>query len=395
MRIPGTLARRLGESLGPPSAVAPSRGPGLQPSVLATEQTGRPQEALGHDGRSLAVHPDVAVHLDHHAGRQPPVQVVDDAHERAPTELRELLLVDHQRDVLEAEQALAVLQHLVAPARELAVGAEHIGGVDLLAIERPVLLADRDRAERDAVEPVDLAHPSQALPALLELGPRAEREPRQRTQVADGGETAPLGEVLSGGDGVDVLERRLRTDGLTAPRVELLRQSVGLRGGRARVVPVRGDRDRHAEILGIAVDRAALELAVDLLGRPDLLAQPHVDAVRAQNLAVQLADDHRLREVLRAKRQHELAALRLNRALAILLLVPARGRAERESQPEDHEPACAHDPLRPVISMSMRSGWWRAAPPATVISSNPSSSDAVMLERSVPSGRFTVRRNSP
>ena len=118
-----------------------------------------------------------------------------------------------------------------------------------------------------------------------------------------------------------------------------------------------------------------------------------------QRLAVQLADDERLGEVLRAERQ---LAARRPAAGPTPACPPRRrrrppraARARAAASANAAVPARPHQRSPPPTRMSMRSGSRRAAqPPTTVISSRPSSSDAVTLLRSVPSGRLIVRRKA-
>jgi hypothetical protein len=225
----------------------------------------------------------------------------------------------------------------VAPAGQPAVGAEHVRRLDLVAVERAVLLTDRDLLERRVVEAVGVPQPGKALRALLELRARAEREARDPAQVADRGQSPALGEVLRGGDRVDVLERRLLADRLPALRIEAPGQLVGLGGRAARVGAARRHREGDAQVLGIAVDRAALELAVDDLRGADVPAQPDVDALRLQRLAIELAHDERLGEVLGPQRDDKVVALRLDRSLAVALVVAARGEQRHERRQKQRE----------------------------------------------------------
>jgi hypothetical protein len=104
------------------------------------EVVGR-QECLGHVGRFLLVGQHCFVHGAHRVVGEELVHRVDDVHERLAAERVVLVLVDDEQDVLEAEDALGVLEDRVVVGGELRVGGERVGGVDVAAIEGLVLQA--------------------------------------------------------------------------------------------------------------------------------------------------------------------------------------------------------------------------------------------------------------
>src|ERR671924_179519 len=68
--------------------LVPAASVSVTGSAAAPPQDARGSEELGrHDRRVLPVDVDGAVHLDHRAGREPAVDVVDDPHELVAAEL--------------------------------------------------------------------------------------------------------------------------------------------------------------------------------------------------------------------------------------------------------------------------------------------------------------------
>jgi len=182
---------------------------GAYEPVLAEEAGGdRPDAGLLDVDRS--------VHGDHLVRGEAPVDVVDDPHEAIAAEAVELVAVDHERDVLVAEQPLGVEQHLVVPRRQLAVGREYVGRIDVALVECGVLGADGHWLEPRVGEPVALLQAGQSLVATLELESCAERELPEAAQVGDRPQVLALSEIPRRRDRVDVLERRLPAERLVS-----------------------------------------------------------------------------------------------------------------------------------------------------------------------------------
>ena len=103
--------------------------------------------------------------------------------------------------------------------------------------------------------------------------------------------------------------------------------AVVLRGRSAQVCDL---GQQHPDVLGIHVQGAALQRAMDDLRAADVGLEHDVEALRAQRLAVELAEDPLLGEVLRA--DADLRSVRGRRATGARAVVVAPAAAEQRDQ---------------------------------------------------------------
>ncbi len=216
-------------------------------------------------------------------------------------------LLDHRRDVLEAEHVLRVGQLLERAAEQLAVGAEHALHVDLAAFDRLVGEFDRDRLEL-AFDPVQLLDARQTLFAGREFGRAADRElVVQRLQVTDAREFVFGCVVRPRDQHVRVEEGRFVEQREPFFFDERLRLFIGLLFAGRGLRLFRDGREQHPRVLRVAVDLPRPECLVDQLGGADFGFELARVALRPQRLRIELADDVRLGEVLAAECHGRLA----------------------------------------------------------------------------------------
>src|SRR5690242_1315361 len=312
----------------------------------------RCQELAGGGGRAEVAEYHIGVQLLHHREGQVAADRVEGLREGRALGLQHRL-IDDRRDVLVAEDVLRVGQHHVLSAPQLRVGREDTRHLDPPAVQRGVDRSTRrHRHELQVAQAVGLLQAHKPLvPGLLGLvGAVLQRA--EALQLLKGGQVVLGGVRLGHGQVIVVLERRGLQQREAAPVFEPGRLLIGLlpgirrrRGGAYRPAgPVRdvGQRgDDLADVLRIQVDRAVQQPRVDYLGRPDVLLQPHGKALGLQRLGIQLAQDQRLGEVLRAQRHRGLARPRLagreadhrgNRRVALSREVSVRRAAPRQQR---------------------------------------------------------------
>ena len=172
-----------------------------------------------------------------------------------------------------------------------------------VTLPESISLRDRDRPELDeldVLQPVDLLEPEEARDALVALGVAAVRQVRHLLQVGDRLQAVLLRRLRQDREGVRVEERRLPEHGVAALLLERLRRHVRRRGRLQRRLHVGDVEGEDAGVLRIEVDLPARQRRVDQLGAADVLLVGDLEALRLERLLVELAEDERLGEVLRA-----------------------------------------------------------------------------------------------
>src|SRR3954470_1585732 len=215
--------------------------------------------------RRLLVHDICLVHRLHRRQCQLRRDRVHGTGEKRPVRSREQALLQHRRDVLEAEDVLVVDQRRVLLRLELLrVGREAVSSGRLALVEQRVDADAPDRDELDVVEPVDLLHPENAGDPSVALRIARIRERLELLQVAHRLEAVLRRRRGKRRERVRIRERR-RVECRQAARaglLELLRRDVGRVRRFRRVLQLGQVKRDDAGVLGIEVHLPARDRLV-------------------------------------------------------------------------------------------------------------------------------------
>src|SRR3954470_1903804 len=242
-RTRSTVARSISPRGATTSAerrrsVATSKLPGAATSPLPSSHFSTPKgprksargprfdEAGGNRSRFFALQVDRRVHSPHGVSAQTSAERIDRPGQALAVLARQVA-ADHRREVLEREQIARVLEHAVAPGRQLTLGREHCEHVDLAVVQALVAPRELQRHEAEALQSVDRVKPDRSFEAGLELRKRAQAQPRNVLQVGDRLEVVLAGEARQYRERVRVGERRGLEQREAALLLERLRPRVG------------------------------------------------------------------------------------------------------------------------------------------------------------------------